>query len=60
MSSERMGKICGLAICGLLTDGVHHKQWFLEQILGATGAKLEDAITKLAAEGYDFEPGIAP
>jgi hypothetical protein len=43
-------KIRRLAEEGLQTDGGHHKQWFLEQIL--------ELLTR--QEAPDHEPGIAP
>jgi len=48
------------AICGLLTDGGHHKQWCLERVLEALGLDLEIIRKELQAEDYDWEPGIAP
>lgn len=46
-------------VCGLLTDGDHHKQWCLEQALHNLGVTTEELRTALAPE-YDFEEGIAP
>jgi len=34
--------IKALALSGLLTDGGHHKQWYLEEILKALGYDLKD------------------
>ena len=46
---------------GLLTDGGHHKQWFLEKILSQYLAHNLDQIRKeLQDEGFEWEPGIAP
>ena len=55
----------GLAafICeALLTDGGHHKQWYLQQLLetlvGTDGAQqLREGFQK---QGYTWEDGIAP
>jgi len=44
-----------LAIEALLTDGGHHKQWFLERILEEIGWDREELYKK-----YGFEKGIAP
>lgn len=41
-----------MIIEGLLTDGAHHKQWYLEQIAGQLGIELP--------RNLDCEPGIAP
>ena len=51
-----MAKVADLALEGLVTDGVHHKQWYLEQI-----ARLvlgDDAFEERVADEY--EPGIPP
>lgn len=45
-----------LAIEGLICDGGHHKQWYLEQIAWGLGLTPE----KLKAWGNDWESGIAP
>lgn len=49
-----------LAINGLLTDGSHHKQWYLEEILKALGYDINDIKKKLIKKGYDWDEGIAP
>ena len=38
---EPMEKAKDLAIDGLFTDGAHHKQWYLEQILETLGINLD-------------------
>ena len=53
-------KIKKLAIDGLCTDGGHHKQWYLEEILKALGHNLEVVRRGVNEEGYDWEEGIAP
>ena len=45
---------------GLLTDGAHHKQWYLERILEALGVDLKQVWETMQADGYDLEEGIAP
>ena len=40
----------------LVTDGAHHKQWFIEAALGFIGETHENLI----AMGYEWEKGIAP
>ncbi len=52
--------IVELATDGLLTDGEHHKQWYLEQILERLGINLEAHRKALGDEGYDWEDGIVP
>jgi hypothetical protein len=41
---------------GLLTDGAHHKQWYLERALIALGVSLEEA--REALSDYYFEEGV--
>jgi hypothetical protein len=49
-----------LAVNGLMTDGGHHKQWYLERILEALDVNLSDIRESLNAMGYDFDGGTAP
>jgi len=53
-------KIRELAIDGLLIDGGHHKQWYLEKIIEELGFNLEKIREKLNEEDYDWDKGIAP
>lgn len=64
-------KIVEIALDGLTTDGSHHKQWFLEEILKVFGydtykkifERLNKDITKKEfdkGEYYDYDEGIAP
>lgn len=52
-----LGALREMIIEALFTDGAHHKQWYLEQILAvvlqATGEDVEDVLE-------DCERGIAP
>ena len=59
MSEEEL-KIKELCIGGLLTDGGHHKQWYLEEILKTLGFDLIKLREELIAEDYDWEDGISP
>jgi len=54
-------RAAAMAVEGLLTDGAHHKQWALEQVLKALGFDLI-RIKGLIAEDQDgiWEKGIAP
>ena len=54
-------KAAQLAVYGLTTDGAHHKQWYLEQILTALSVDL-DTVRRQCEELEigDWEPGIAP
>lgn len=60
-----IGKALHYAVEGLMTDGGHHKQWYLEEILKAFGVDL-DVLRKVMLEededgdSYDWEEGIAP
>jgi hypothetical protein len=49
-----------LATSGLLTDGGHHKQWYLEEILKALDVDLDELRKQLNSDDYDWEPGIPP
>ena len=49
-----------LAVSGLLIDGGHHKQWYLEQVLKALGYDTRDIREGVNMQGYDWEDGIAP
>jgi hypothetical protein len=44
-------------LCGLTTDGAHHKQWALEK---AFRALCEDAYVDKAKAEFGWEEGIAP
>ena len=52
-------KVKELVIDGLITDGSHHKQWYLEQILIALGIDV-DKLHEEYERDYDWERGIAP
>lgn len=58
MEIEKIEKIKELAIEGLYTDGAHHKQWYLEEILKFTGANIEELRKSDEYGGWD--DGIAP
>lgn len=53
-------EIYELCVNGLLTDGGHHKQWFLEEILKKSGYDLKILRERLSAKGYSWEAGIPP
>ena len=48
------------AISGLVTDGAHHKQWYLERILEALNVDLGELRKQLEGKDHDWEPGVAP
>ena len=48
-------EVLKLAISALMTDGAHHKQWYLERIVTACGADLETLRIEC-----EHEKGIAP
>lgn len=50
-------KACELALHGLTTEGQHHKQWYLEQIVRTLGINPEHFAE---TTGYRWEPGVAP
>ena len=49
-----------LCIDGLLTDGGHHKQYFLEEILKKLGYDLKELREELKQNDYEWEDGVAP
>ena len=53
-------KLVRLATEGLLTDGGHHKQWYLEQILIELEVNLNELEEELEKEDFGWERGIAP
>jgi len=53
-------RIKSLVKSGLCTDGGHHKQWFLEEVLKLLGYKIEDIRKELDEEGYYAEEGVIP
>jgi hypothetical protein len=60
LGPTELAELKDLAVDGLLTDGAHHKQWFLEQILIKIGVNLKRLRRELNKEHYDWEEGIAP
>ena len=57
---EDISRVKHQLIEALQTDGEHHKQWYLEQILGLLGCDPNKLSTEMEAEGGYFERGIAP
>ena len=60
LKKANVNKAISLAMDGLCTDGEHHKQWYLEQILKALGVNLKELNTKMQEDDYAWESGIAP
>lgn len=48
-------KIAKILLCGLTTDGAHHKQYYLEKALKAL---ITDKAFNEAKKEFDWEPGI--
>lgn len=44
-----------LCVDGLITDGAHHKQWYLEQILEGLGVNIDDL-----RDDIGWEKGMIP
>lgn len=58
-------KIKEHCISGLITDGGHHKQWFLEEVIKMLGYNLdkikkEESTPNKNGDWYEWEDGIAP
>lgn len=50
-----------LCVGALYTDGAHHKQWYLEQILKVLGFDLDVIRAEQVAADYgEWEEGIVP
>lgn len=60
VSGDELRKAVDLLIDGLVTDGSHHKQWYIERSLESLGVNLDEVKLDLAADDYAWEPGIAP
>lgn len=60
MKKDVIQSAIDFAISGLLTDGAHHKQWYLERILLNLGVDLVELKRELADDDYEWEPGIVP
>jgi hypothetical protein len=56
----KLARAVNFAVSGLLTDGGHHKQWCLEQVLVSLGIDLEELRSALQEGDYGWEEGIAP
>lgn len=50
----------GIIVEALETDGSHHKQWYLEQLLFALGFDANEIKDKEKISGYDWDEGTAP
>jgi len=58
---EKIEQIRHLATAALYESSKHHKQWYLEKILEATGVELEEfAHEMLRANCREWEKGVAP
>jgi hypothetical protein len=55
MMLDQFNTLHSLIIEALLTDGGHHKQWYLEQLLEKLGFDVRQQEKR-----YAFERGIAP
>lgn len=55
--NERIENAKKLAVDGLQTDGDHHKQWYLQEILRALGYKISEIKKEL---NCDWENGTPP
>ena len=49
-----------LLVDGLIIDGGHHKQWFLEEALKLLGYDLVKLRKEMNERDYDWEDGIPP
>lgn len=64
--SEKENKLIDLGFGGLMTDGSHHKQWYLEEMLKIIcGDSYEHKVVEYKSgedgpETYSWEKGIIP
>jgi len=58
--ADLIKKVTDLALDGLLTDGGHHKQWYLERILETLGIDLDWLVEAVKSADGELERGIAP
>jgi hypothetical protein len=54
---RREDKIERLTLAALYSNGAHHKQWYLEQILDLVAGPES---RELMNTGVDWEPGVEP
>lgn len=52
MADKTISTVTDLIIAGLLIDGEHHKQWYLEQIAKLLGIDLTSPL--------NYDEGVAP
>ena len=55
LNAERLDDITNTLINGLITDGAHHKQWYLERALQLLAG---DDFYKDAETEFEWEEGI--
>ena len=61
VNGKDLERAVSLGIEGLLVDGLVHKQWYIEQVLGAIGVDLEKLRTQALEQGHDcWWPGMPP
>ena len=53
-AKRKLSEIMEMARDGLVTDGGHHKQWYLEEIFKLAGGEITEEMQQ------SFEEGIAP
>ena len=60
-SKKKLDEVRELGVEALFTDGGHHKQWYIEEMLKLLGVDLQAMrIEQLEEDWCDWEPGIAP
>ena len=57
---EGFERAISMGVSGLLTDGGHHKQWIIEEMLKLLGVDLETLREILQKDNYDWDDGIDP
>lgn len=61
MNGKKREKLVSLCMEGMTTDGAHHKQWYLEEILKLLiGEKAFNGVFRDLEGEYGVEKGIPP
>ena len=61
MIDRKIEQIKELGVDALFTDGSHHKQWYIEEMLKLLGVDLKELEIEQLREGWpEWEPGIPP
>ena len=61
IDEAKLEQVKEFGVEALFTDGGHHKQWYIEEMLKLLGVDLEEMRIEQLREGWlNWEEGIAP